>query len=391
MIKFFENNADMEYTLNLINNEEINIQVARIFQENLKKEVLDYSNSFIDNNFLNSQNPNLNIAADFFWNISKALRNLSTSLEKCDELDSNIKSLKEDISSLNEFNPSQVKNRINEYNKKFISINDCLTIKTNEVQLLLASCQKNSIFTNLLKEQELKKEDEEKETIETIQKNEELLNNLEDLSNISSTPNNEVKENTYVSTKKEENKLNAENSAILDEFISAPMIEFNIEESDLEDSKSAKKVESGPLPKILENTLVVSEKNDKVILPYTLEELDEKLKSEANKYKNIDEIIDKEYTRPLQYYKNSALARFKEAFKLVKERSHGSFKHAIDLAFELAFCYNLHPAVISACKNVDELDVYLSCLEYDELEDFKFFKIIFDVLPKLSKKDKSLI
>ena len=82
------------------------------------------------------------------------------------------------------------------------------------------------------------------------------------------------------------------------------------------------------------------------------------------------------------------MARFKEAFKLVKERNSGTFKHALDLAFELTFNYSLHPAIISACKTVDELDIYLSCLDYDELEDFKFFKIVYDVLPSVSRKIK---
>ena len=50
--------------------------------------------------------------------------------------------------------------------------------------------------------------------------------------------------------------------------------------------------------------------------------------------------------------------------------------------------YNLHPAVITACKNLNELDIYLSCLEFNELEDFRFFKVVYDVLPVVNKKNK---
>jgi hypothetical protein len=62
--------------------------------------------------------------------------------------------------------------------------------------------------------------------------------------------------------------------------------------------------------------------------------------------------------------------------------------HALDLATEAFFKSNLHPAIISACKNTDELDIYLSCLEFDELEDFKIFNIVFDIMPTISKKLK---
>ena len=61
----------------------------------------------------------------------------------------------------------------------------------------------------------------------------------------------------------------------------------------------------------------------------------------------------------------------------------------MDLALELFSNYNLHPAVISACKTVNELDVYLSCLEYNELDDFHFFKTIFKISPTISKTIKT--
>ena len=140
--------------------------------------------------------------------------------------------------------------------------------------------------------------------------------------------------------------------------------------------------------KILENTLIISEKNGNVILPYTIEELNSALEKNPSKYKSLEDVVEKKYTRPIKYYKNSSVARFKETFKLVRERNKGPLKYAWDLALESFFNHDLHPAIISACKSIDELDIYLSCLEYDELEDFKFFKIIFDVLPTLNRKKK---
>lgn len=134
-----------------------------------------------------------------------------------------------------------------------------------------------------------------------------------------------------------------------------------------------------------ENTLLISEVDKKVVLPYTMEELNKILSENSDEYETIKEVIDKIYTRPLKYYRNSSLMRFKEAFKLIRERENGTIAQALDLAFELFSNHSLHPAVITACKNLNELDIYLSCLEYNELNDFHFFKTIFKVAPLKSK------
>ena len=63
-------------------------------------------------------------------------------------------------------------------------------------------------------------------------------------------------------------------------------------------------------------------------------------------------------------------------------KSNGSSKlKALSLASELFMNYNLHPAIITACKSVDELDVYLACLEDNTLQDFRFFDIKYEIPP----------
>lgn len=138
-----------------------------------------------------------------------------------------------------------------------------------------------------------------------------------------------------------------------------------------------------------ENTLIISERNQNVILPYTILELREKLNNNSNTYKSIQEIIEKYYTRPLNVYKNAPFSRFKEALNLIREREKGSLKQALDLGLELFFNSNLHPAVISACKNLDELDIYLDYLENGETNQFACFKVIFDVAPIVVKSKRS--
>ena len=137
---------------------------------------------------------------------------------------------------------------------------------------------------------------------------------------------------------------------------------------------------------LLENTLVISEIQGKVILPYTLNNLKLMLNENKSKYKSINEIIETEYTVPYSKFKNPSFARFKEAFRLVKNKEHGSIKEAFDLGMELLLNYNLHPAIISACKNIDELDIYLDYLENNETDKFNCFNIKFEIAPTIRKE-----
>ena len=122
-----------------------------------------------------------------------------------------------------------------------------------------------------------------------------------------------------------------------------------------------------------ENTLVVSEKEGIVLLPFTLREINTIYNENRDKYASFKQIIEEKYTVKFDEYRNPALARFREAFKL---------------GMELFFNYNLHPAIISACKSLDELDIYLDYLEDNETHKFDCFKIIFDMAPIEVKSNK---
>ena len=135
----------------------------------------------------------------------------------------------------------------------------------------------------------------------------------------------------------------------------------------------------------LENTLVISETQGKVILPYTINELNLILEEKNSKYQNINEIIEDNFVIPYANFKNPIFSRFKEAFKLIRYKEHGSIKEAFDLGMELLLNYNLHPAIISACKNIDELDIYLDYLENNETDKFDCFNIKFEITPTLIK------
>lgn len=132
-----------------------------------------------------------------------------------------------------------------------------------------------------------------------------------------------------------------------------------------------------------ENTLVVSETAQNVTLPYKLSEISEIIKNEPNKYSSVDDVITKKYTLPLKTFKNPTVSRFKQGFKLMREKEHSSFREAFDLGMELVFDSNLHPAIIPACSNLEELDKYLYYMEKEETYKFDKFNIVFECPPSI--------
>ena len=147
-------------------------------------------------------------------------------------------------------------------------------------------------------------------------------------------------------------------------------------------------VEAPASSQFSENTLVISETQKKVILPYNINKVEDILQKNK-RYHSVEEVINKLYTKPISYYKFSSISRFKEAYKLVKDKENGSTFKALSLAFELFGNYSLHPAIITACKSLDELDIYLACLDENDLDDFKFFDIKYEIPMAISKFAKN--
>ena len=106
------------------------------------------------------------------------------------------------------------------------------------------------------------------------------------------------------------------------------------------------------------------------------------------KYSSMQDVIDKLYTIPIKYYKFTSIARFKEAYNLVTKKENRSKISGIKLGLELMPNYNLHPAIISACNSVDELDMYLACLHDNILDDFHIFNIKYEIAPILANYKK---
>ncbi len=136
------------------------------------------------------------------------------------------------------------------------------------------------------------------------------------------------------------------------------------------------------------NTLIISEKDQKAYLPFFYSDIKSIYESDKSSYQTLQDVVNHLYVLPLNKFKNSTLARFREGFYFIREKEKGSITKALDLGLELMFQYELNPIIIAACRNLDELDIYLDCLEENELYDFTCFEIKFEILPQLVKNTK---
>ena len=210
-----------------------------------------------------------------------------------------------------------------------------------------------SDFTGLLNNME----EEHKKKIEKIENEKNNVNIIEQEIEI----NKEIKQEEYV-------KTNEEQVTEIDNNTNENINRYNeIKNNDI---------------------LLISEKEGKVILPYTSQEVTEILYNNQNKYETEEDVIKDKFTRKFSDYKVQFISRYKEAMKLAKEREGYGFVDSISLAMEMMGKKMLHPAIISACRTINELDVYLDCLDKNELDDFKIFKIKYELYPMAVKQKR---
>ena len=135
------------------------------------------------------------------------------------------------------------------------------------------------------------------------------------------------------------------------------------------------------------NTLIIYEKDNKVFLPYTVSEIQSYMEKYPKEYKSLEYVINKEFILPLDYYtKHPSLARFREAYSLIRDREAKSVFDALKYALNIMFKYDLNPAIISACKTEEALNLYIECLENKDLSKFNLFKIEFRLNPLKAAK-----
>lgn len=128
--------------------------------------------------------------------------------------------------------------------------------------------------------------------------------------------------------------------------------------------------------------LKISEKDKKIYLPYTKEEIYGFLENYPNEYKNEEDVINQEFITEFSLYNNHpVLARFREAYSLCKNREMKSAIDSLKFAMHIMFRSDINPAIIAAVKSQKQLEAYIECVEKNNLDDFKYFKITYEVTP----------
>lgn len=134
--------------------------------------------------------------------------------------------------------------------------------------------------------------------------------------------------------------------------------------------------------KMENDTLLISEKTNSVFLPYSEKEINQYLEQFPDKYESYKDVVNQEFILPLNYFmRHPFVARFRESYSLVRDKESKPVFDSIKFAMDMIMHYDINPAIISACKSQDQLERYIECLEKNDLDSFKDFKIVFEVTP----------
>lgn len=289
-----------------------------------------------------------------------------------------INSFENDIKNSNQNNISLVSNLLEDVEKSFVLVNtnikslyelkEILSDINTRIINLLVLIESHPSSPNLYAEHV----DKLKETIMYYS------NNCTDIKN--TIVNNDLLINEFLSSSKFKSIFNTkEVENINAENISAPKI--NEKETSNKSFYSHSDIDADETV-YNSNLLRISEKENRVYLPYSNDEIKSYLTQFPNDYKSPKDVIVKEFISPLNYYlKHPVLARFRETYSLIRDREGKSIIEAIKYSMNLMFTYELNPAIIAACKTQEQLENYLNCLEKKQLEDFKDFEIKFEINP----------
>jgi hypothetical protein len=200
---------------------------------------------------------------------------------------------------------------------------------------------------------------------------EHILNTIKNISKQLNLIKNFYKKNDFQEKFENHEKIN-EIQGSIEELMS------NIEENNNNEVSSVCKLISD----VKDNdTLIISEKTNKVFLPYTVLELEEYYKEYPNEYNSLTDVINQEYIVSLDKYKNQTISRFRETYCLMRDIEMKSKIEAFKIAVSVMFNSKLNPAIISGCKSEEQFKKYIYCAEHNNMDEFKEFKIVFDMSP----------
>lgn len=336
---------------------------------NTKDEKLKFLDSLFtqkDFYFLNSLDNEINLVQS---QIEKQEKKRDIIVEAINSFEPNIK-------QLNKGNVSPVSNLLEEIESSFVLVNsnikslyelkDFLSdINTKIINLLVSIESHPSAEQTYMKQVDILKET--------------ITNYSNSCSNIKSTiAKNDLTLNEFLNSSRFKNIF--ENIEMEPSNID---FDINLESGKLltqnkEDISSSNNIEDSYNSKVLR----ITEKENKVYLPYTNSEIKSYLSHFPDDYNSPEDVITKEFVLPLDYYlKHPVLSRFRETYSLIRDREGKSIIEAIKYSMNLMFTYELSPTIVAACKTQEQLENYLDCLEKNQLDDFEDFEIKFEINP----------
>ena len=132
----------------------------------------------------------------------------------------------------------------------------------------------------------------------------------------------------------------------------------------------------------LQDNPVLRIKERRVELPYTKKEIENYMKTYPEEYKTAQDVIVKEFMMHASVFnKHPVLSRFKEAYYLCRNKEMMTIIESFSYAKNIMFKSEINPYIIAACKSKKQLEDYIYCLENKKLEEFKHFKIIYEINP----------
>lgn len=132
----------------------------------------------------------------------------------------------------------------------------------------------------------------------------------------------------------------------------------------------------------LEDNLTLKIYEKRVELPYTKKEVEDFLEIYPDNYKTVQDVIAKEFIIHISLFnKHPVLSRFKEAYYLCRTKEMMSVFDSFNYAKSIMFRSEISSYIIAACKSKRQLEDYIYCLENNRLDEFKHFKIIFNINP----------
>ena len=104
-------------------------------------------------------------------------------------------------------------------------------------------------------------------------------------------------------------------------------------------------------------------------------------------YKTVQDVILKEFIVSISIFnKHPTLSKFKEAYYLCRTKEMMTIFDSFNYAKSIMFRSDINAYIIAATKSKRQLEDYIYCVENNQLDKFKHFKITYNINPMATRK-----